>query len=144
MTGDDMSRDDQALAKIDVLHAELRTKLLADLPRVAAGSDALYFFNADHNPFDFSDGHLSRRGAEAYELARELSALRKRVGLTEPSVAEKFLECVRAHADTANANRLGAKRLATDLLATIRREEAAQHGAAADDVGPAAPSRPRR
>jgi hypothetical protein len=117
-----MRRDDRALAEIEVLQQELRTKLLADLPRVAAGSDSLYFFNAGHNPFGFAADYLSRRGGEAYELARELSALRRRVGLTDAGVAEKFLECVHAHTDTANANRLSAKRLAADLLATLRHE----------------------
>ena len=43
---------DQAMLKS--LERDLQERLDADLPAVAAGEDSLYFYNSDHNPFDFA------------------------------------------------------------------------------------------
>lgn len=109
----------KAKAMLETLEQDLRERLSVDLPRVSAGEDSLYFYNTDHNPFDFAESRLSRRGGEAYELARAVLKLRDE--LAEPRVCDAALlvEAIRHHADTADQHRLGAKRLAQKLLVDL-------------------------
>src|SRR5262245_14141430 len=104
------------------LERELRERLQIDLARVASGEDSLYFYNPDYNPFGLPESKLSTRGAEAYGLACRVRDLRDKLG--EPSACEAWLllGAISDHADQGNQQRLGAKRLAANLMADLDRK----------------------
>jgi hypothetical protein len=109
----------KAKAMLENLERDLRERLSVDLARVSAGDDSLYFYNTEHNPFDFADSRLSKRGGEAYELAQAVVKLRDELGEPRSCDAELLIEAIRRHADTTDQHRLGAKRLAQKLLADL-------------------------
>jgi len=100
------------------LEDELRNRLRADLPRVAAGEESLYFFNSQFNPHALPSTRFSARGCEAFEVASQILALRKELDIVGESGAQPFLQAVAKHA-SADPQRLGARRLAVQLLADL-------------------------
>jgi hypothetical protein len=106
----------KAQATLHSLERELRARLDADLAVVSAGEDSLYFYNTDHNPFDLAEPRLSKRGEEAYQLARAVLRLRNELGEPTFCDAELLMEAIKRHADKANPHRLGAQKLAQKLL----------------------------
>jgi hypothetical protein len=111
----------KATAILGSLERDLSERLQIDLARVAAGEDSLYFYNSDHNPFRIPESKLSRRGAEAYQLAQEIRRLRTEIGESHMHDAGLFIEAVEQHADQENPHRLGAKRLAAKLATDLER-----------------------
>jgi hypothetical protein len=109
----------KARIELESLERELRERLKADLTAVSNGADSLYFYNSDFNPFDLPETRLSKRGAEAYQLARRI--LKLSTGLSEPAPrqAELLIQAIEHHADQANPHRLGAKRLAARLAGDL-------------------------
>jgi hypothetical protein len=93
------------------------SRRVEDLPRVAAGSDTLYFYNPGHDPFEL--GRFSERGVEAYELATQIDRLRAGLGDVE-GIESALLGAVRRHGNTSDEQRLGAVRLAEELLGQIK------------------------
>jgi hypothetical protein len=100
---------------LETLEQELRERLETDLAVVSDGADSLYFYNSDFNPFDLPEARLSKRGAESYQLAREIRKLRDRLGEPASRVAELLIEAIKHHVDQSDPQRLGAKRLAARL-----------------------------
>jgi hypothetical protein len=113
-----MSRAEKAERLLRTLEDELRTRLRHDLPRVAAGDDSLYFFNAQFKPDALPVQRLSARGCEAFGVASRILSLRQELGVFDQSAAETFTEAVVKHAG-ADPHRLGAQRLAGQLLADL-------------------------
>jgi hypothetical protein len=105
----------KARIELEALERDLRERLKADLAAVSDGGDSLYFYNSDFNPFDLPETRLSKRGAEAYQLARDILKLRDRLGEPASREAELLIEAIRHHADQTDHHRLGARRLAARL-----------------------------
>jgi hypothetical protein len=113
-----MSRIERLEAVLRSWEAEFKARLRVDLPSVASGRDTVYFFNEQNNPFSLPKQQLSVRGGEAFEMAVQIMSLRKDLDTFGPSAADEFLETVAKHASN-DPNRLGAQRLAAQLLANL-------------------------
>jgi hypothetical protein len=113
---------------LEDLERDLRGRLRADLFVVSDGRDSLYFYNAEHNPFDLPRWRLSKRGGEAYRLACQIRDLRAELGEPAACEASLLLDAIAHHADRDDAHRLGPKRLAAKLAEDLDKLRPAEAG----------------
>jgi hypothetical protein len=115
-----LSRRTKQLARLAVIEAELRARLVEELQSVARGGNTLFFNTVEFNPCELPAHRLPKQTAELSELAAEALALRAALNEpTERSIGQIFR---RALQDAANMNehqRLGPIRQAEAVLSEL-------------------------
>jgi hypothetical protein len=103
------------------LEAELLSRLVIELERVARGENTAFFMTEELNPFSLPDHRLPSVTRELSELADEAIRLREGLQLpTEGSVGLLFQQALRRASNAEDAQRLGPIRIAASLLTKLR------------------------
>ena len=104
---------------LELVEANLRTKLLAALPS-AAQTGADYFTNSNFNPHSILLEHLRPETEKFVSAANECIRIREKLGLSiTGTVGHLYLACCAELAELKNEHRRGPRKLSAWLMGQL-------------------------